>query len=86
VEVSCLPALDNDIVEIYPTQQLSIAVVKWHTSLQRKCDVIHAHEWGGIYKDLAVHLQSQPEPSQGRLILQAHGGHMWSQHGDQGAY
>ena len=84
MEVSCLvPALDKDLVESYPTQQLSIAVVNWYTSLQRKCDVIHAHEWGGMYKDLAVHLQLQP--SQGQLVLQTHGGHMWSQHCDQGA-
>ena len=42
------------VVESYPYEQLSHAVLAWADENIAKCDVIHAHEWGGVFMDLAT--------------------------------
>ena len=51
------------IVETYPYERLSHAVLAWVDANLHRCDVIHGHEWGGVFVDLAtvLHLrQARP--------------------------
>ena len=41
-----------EIVETYPYEQLSHAVLNWVEENADRCDVIHGHEWGGAFVDL----------------------------------
>ena len=41
-----------DIVETYPYEQLSHAVLNWFREDPDRCDVIHGHEWGGVFIDM----------------------------------
>ena len=43
-----------DIVETYPYEQLSHAIVKWLKEDPDRCDVIHGHEWGGVFIDVIM--------------------------------
>ena len=42
------------MVETEPYEGLSHAVVAWVRDNIGICDVIHAHEWGGLFLDLAT--------------------------------
>lgn len=42
------------MVETYPYEQLSHAVLRWLQEDIDRCDVIHGHEWGGIFSDLVT--------------------------------
>lgn len=44
----------KQVVETEPYEQLSHAVVAWVRDNINRCDVIHAHEWGGLFIDLAT--------------------------------
>ena len=54
-----------EVVETYPYEQLSHAVLSWSDENLQACDVIHGHEWGGSFVDLitATHFR------QARLTL-----------------
>ena len=41
-----------EIVETYPYEQLSHAVLNWVEENADRCDVVHGHEWGGAFVDL----------------------------------
>ena len=43
-----------EVVETYPYEQLSHAVLKWLQEDPDRCDVIHGHEWGGVFVDLVT--------------------------------
>ena len=56
------------VVETEPYEGLSHAVVAWVRENIGICDVIHAHEWGGLFLDLATldnYRQLKPGWSQG---------------------
>ena len=38
-------------METYPYEQLSHAVLAWLQQNLARCDVVHAHEWGGVFVD-----------------------------------
>ena len=42
------------VVETHPYEKLSHAVVAWVDENLDRCDVIHTHEWGGVFTDLAT--------------------------------
>ncbi len=42
------------IVETYPYEQLSHAVLAWLDQNLHRCDIVHAHEWGGVMVDVAT--------------------------------
>lgn len=48
-----------------------------------RCDIIHTHEWGGMASSLVImnHLR-QIHPGL-RVVVEPHGGHVWSQLGEQ---
>ncbi|KAK9809161.1 hypothetical protein WJX72_010415 [[Myrmecia] bisecta] len=69
------------VVETYPYEQLSYAVLAWVREHEHQCDIIHAHEWGGVFDPLATwaaHHQLRPGL---RLAVEPHGGHQWSTQG-----
>lgn len=41
-------------METYPYEQLSHAVLKWFREDTDRCDVIHGHEWGGVFIDMVT--------------------------------
>ena len=43
-----------EVVETYPYEQLSHAVLRWLKEDPDRCDIIHGHEWGGIFNDLVT--------------------------------
>ena len=62
---------------------LSYALVQWWSrqgqSLQ--CDVIHMHEWTGVYLPLVTHIVKQRYDNNWNtpvIVVQPHGGHMWA--------
>lgn len=40
------------MVETHPYEALSHAVLAWLEQNQARCDVVHAHEWGGVFVDV----------------------------------
>ena len=42
------------VVETYPYEQLSHAVVAWMDENLDRCDIVHTHEWGGVFSDLST--------------------------------
>ena len=42
------------VVDTYPYEQLSHAVVAWVDENLDRCDIVHTHEWGGVFADLAT--------------------------------
>lgn len=52
----CLGAKLTDlccqVVETYPYEGLSHAALAWLKSNLALCDVIHVHEWGGVFIDV----------------------------------
>ena len=42
------------VVETHPYEKLSHAVVAWVDENLDRCDIIHTHEWGGVFTDLAT--------------------------------
>ncbi len=40
------------MVETHPYEALSHAVLAWLEKNQARCDVVHAHEWGGVFVDV----------------------------------
>ena len=60
----------------------TLAVVSWLDRHVGQCDIVHGHEWGGVFAYLAILLQLDPQRFPGlHLMLGTHGGHMWSQLG-----
>jgi hypothetical protein len=81
IEFACLAGAKDTIVETYPGQHTSLSVLSWFKSQTHACDVVHVHEWGGIFKDLALYIHMQQGPAGCRLAVEPHGGHVWSQQG-----
>ena len=54
IEFDCLEPhhFVPEVVETYPYEQLSHAVLNWVGENLDRCDVIHGHEWGGSFVDL----------------------------------
>ena len=42
----------NQVVETYPYESLSHASLAWLKSNLALCDVVHVHEWGGVFVDV----------------------------------
>lgn len=53
VEFACLQPLhfSPEVVETYPYERLSHAVLAWLLDNRERCDVVHGHEWGGAFLD-----------------------------------
>lgn len=47
------------IIETHPYASLAQAALNWLQEHQNECDLVHAHEWGGVFTDLitAVHFR-----------------------------
>ena len=68
-------ALLDQVVETYPYEMLSHAVLAWVVENIAKCDVIHAHEWGGVFSALATvanYRQLKPGKQQPNAIKLVH--------------
>ena len=42
----------DQVVETYPYESLSHAALAWLKSNLALCDVVHVHEWGGVFIDV----------------------------------
>lgn len=53
VEFDCLEQrhFQPEVVQTYPYEQLSHAVLAWLQENSHRCDVVHGHEWGGAFLD-----------------------------------
>ncbi|KAK9907269.1 hypothetical protein WJX75_000339 [Coccomyxa subellipsoidea] len=70
-----------EIVETHPYEALSHAVLAWLDKNLDRCDLVHVHEWGGVFVDIitsAAYRQLKPGL---RVVVEAHGGHFWSTQG-----
>jgi len=47
-----------------------------------RCDIVHAHEWGGVFADLVMTNHFRQLQSGLRVAIEPHGGHVWSQLGE----
>jgi hypothetical protein len=47
-----------------------------------RCDIVHAHEWGGVFADLVMINHFRQLQSGLRIAIEPHGGHVWSQLGE----
>ena len=45
-----------EVVETFPYEQLSHAVLSWLLDNSDRCDIIHGHEWGGAFVDVITAL------------------------------
>ena len=52
----CLEAahFKPEVIETFPYEQLSHAVLAWLKEDPERCDVIHGHEWGGVFIDIVT--------------------------------
>lgn len=77
--LSCLKPrhFQPEVIETFPDEQVSHAVLAWLRERGNKCDVLHGHEWGGAFVDAitAVHYR-QLRPGL-RFAVEPHGGHIW---------
>ncbi|KAK9805857.1 hypothetical protein WJX73_008965 [Symbiochloris irregularis] len=83
VDFTCLEPrhFEPEVVETFPYERLSHAVLAWLQENPQRCDVLHGHEWGGAFVDVitAVHFR-QLRPGM-RVAVEPHGGHFWSTQG-----
>ena len=47
-----------------------------------RCDVVHAHEWGGVFADVVTANHFRQLTPGLRIAIEPHGGHVWSQLGE----
>jgi len=47
-----------------------------------RCDIVHAHEWGGVFADLVMMNHIKQMQSGLRIAIEPYGGHVWSQLGE----
>ncbi|KAK9906836.1 hypothetical protein WJX75_008813 [Coccomyxa subellipsoidea] len=66
------------VVETYPYEALSHAIVAWLREHADLCEVIHGHEWGGVLVDAVTLSYFRRLPPGTRSVIVPHGGHMWS--------
>lgn len=52
------------------------------TNIKCRCDVIHAHEWGGVFADVVTMNHFRQLQLGLRIAIEPHGGHVWSQLGE----
>lgn len=55
--------LHEQIVETHPYEALSHAALAWLEAHLADCDLVHAHEWGGVFADIitaAAYRQLKP--------------------------
>ncbi|CAL8462880.1 g2414 [Coccomyxa elongata] len=69
------------MVETHPYEALSHAVLAWLEQNQARCDVVHAHEWGGVFVDVITSVAYRQLKPGLRVVVEAHGGHFWSTQG-----
>ena len=89
VQYECLTQVDvrdnegRDLVALTGWDRLALGVVHWMDRNSARCHVIHGHEWAGVNAllSLVLHLDPQRYPTMVHLMIQSHGGHMWSQIG-----
>ena len=48
----------------------------------RRCDIVHAHEWGGVFADIVTMNHFRQLQLGLRVAIEPHGGHVWSQLGE----
>ena len=54
------------VVETFPYEALSHAALAWLQQNLAACDVVHAHEWGGVFVDVitaSAYRQLKPGPA-----------------------
>ena len=58
VAFACLEAKHflPEVVETFPYERLSHAVLAWLQENPESCDVLHGHEWGGAFVDVITAL------------------------------
>ena len=63
-----------EIVETYPYEQLSHAVLNWIEENADRCDVIHGHEWGGAFVDpiTAIHYRQVRQGARRPIVGNGH--------------
>ena len=90
IRYECLEPVDftsssgHELVSIGMWDTLALAVVRWMDRRHDHCDLIHGHEWGGVNALLALVLHLDPDRYSGvRLLIEPHGGHMWSRIGSE---
>ena len=87
IHYDCLQADDLQthglrLVSTHYWEGHALAVLRWLDRNPGRCDILHGHEWGGVFAYLALVLQLDPDRYLGlHLMLGTHGGHMWSQIG-----
>ena len=79
IHTSCLEKqhFEPEVAESLPFEKAAHAALAWLSENHAKCDVVHGHEWGGIFVDIitAVHYR-QAAPGL-RFAVETHGGHIW---------
>lgn len=58
VDFTCLEPkhFEPEVVETFPYERLSHAVLAWLQEDPQRCDVLHGHEWGGAFVDVITAL------------------------------
>ena len=57
------------VIETHPYEQLSHAVLAWLQQNLGRCDVVHAHEWGGVFVDaITANAYRQLKPGAAQLL------------------
>lgn len=70
--------LVEGVVYMTPFSTVAIAVVNWLEDPDTHCDIIHSHEWGGVFTYATLHTRLRLNRPGTRYAVQLHGGHMWS--------
>lgn len=60
---------------------VSLAVIQWLQHEGSHCDVVHAHEWGGLFQHASLYTRLRLSRPGLRLIIEPHGGHVWAMQG-----
>ena len=72
-----------EVVDSFPYEAIGHGVMRWLETSGQKCDVVHAHEWGGALQPVAAVLAARMGKPGQRLAIEPHGGHYWSTQGGQ---
>ncbi|KAK9813475.1 hypothetical protein WJX73_001034 [Symbiochloris irregularis] len=73
---------EPEVAESLPFEKASHAALAWLRQNQDKCDVVHGHEWGGVFVSVITALHFRQLPAGLRFVVETHGGHIWSQLGE----
>ena len=75
--------LQPEVVDTFPYEAIGHGVLRWLKTSGQKCDVVHAHEWGGALQPVAAFLAARMGKPGVRLAVEPHGGHYWSTQGSR---